>query len=100
MKRFIVKQTGFVQIEACRNFLVEVPDHISEERAQVLLENGEVELPDDDGMGWWDAPDRQWVGCDVNIEETDVYDPDGVVGGPSTEGLRVIKFEGLEGATQ
>ena len=99
MKRFIFQQTGFVQIEACRSFLVEVPDHISEEQAQVLVENGEVELPDDDGMGWWDTPDRQWVECDVEIEETDVYDPDAVMGAPSTEGLRVIKLEGLEGAT-
>jgi hypothetical protein len=51
-------------------------------------------------MGWWDTPDRQWVGCDVEIEETDVYDPDAEWPAPaSTEGLRVIKLEGLEGAT-
>ena len=99
MKRFIVEQTGFVQVEAYRSFLVEVPDHISEEQAQDLVENGEVELPDDDGMAWRDQPDRQWVGFDVEIEETDVYDPDAVMGAPSTEGLRVIKLEGLEGAT-
>ena len=90
MKLFIVEQTGFVQIEAYRSFLVEVPDHISEEQAQDLVENGEVELPDDDGMGWWDTPDRQWVGCDVEIEDTELYDLDAVMGGPSTEGLRVI----------
>jgi hypothetical protein len=90
MKRFIVEQTGLVQVEASRRFLVEVPDHISEKQVQELLENEDVELPDDDGMGWWDTPDRQWVGCDVEIEDTELYDLDAVMGGPSTEGLRVI----------
>ena len=99
MKRFIVEQTGLVQVEATRRFVVELPDHVNKEQAQVLVENEQVELPDDDGMGWWDTPDRQWVGCDVEIEVTDVYDPDAVMGAPLTEGLRVIKLEGLEGAT-
>src|SRR5262249_51190364 len=99
MKRFIVEQTGYVQIEACRSFVIEVPNHISKEQAQELVENGEAELPDDDSMGWWDTPDRQWVGCDVEIEVTDVYDPDAVTGRPSTEGLRVIRLHVQEGAT-
>lgn len=32
MKRFIVEQSGFVQVEAGRRFIVEVPDHINEEK--------------------------------------------------------------------
>ena len=99
MKCFIVEHTGLVQVEATRRFVVELPDNVSEKQAQDLVENGEVERPDDDGMGWWDTPDRQWVGCDVEIEETDVYDPDAVMGAPSTEGLRVIRLHVQEGAT-
>src|SRR5262245_15809138 len=92
MKRYIVDQLGFVLVEASRRFVVEVPDHISEEQAQELVENDSVPLPDDDGMEWWDTPDRKCLGYDVEIEETDVYDPQTVLGGPSVEGLRVIQF--------
>jgi len=96
MKRFIVDQTGFVQLEASRRFIIEVPDHISDEQAQELLDEGQVSLPDDEeGMEWWDTPDRKWVGYDVDIEDSDVYEP-GIV---RTDKLRVIRLE-MEGATE
>ena len=72
--------------------------NISEEQAQNLVESKQDTFPDNDDMAWRDQPDRSWSGYDVEIEETDVYDPDAVMGAPSTEGLRVIKLEGLEGA--
>lgn len=95
MKRFIVEQTGYVQLEATRRFVVEVPDDMNEEQAQELLEDLQEPLPDDEGMAWWDEPDRSWSGYDVEFTETDVYDPETVVGGPKTEGLRVMTLEGL-----
>lgn len=93
MKRFIVDQTGFVQLEATRRFIVEVPNHISEEQAQELVDAGQVSLPEDEGMEWWDTPDRKWLGYDVEIEDTDVYDPETSFVAPRTEGLRVICLE-------
>jgi hypothetical protein len=93
MKRFIVEQNGFVQVEASRRFIIEVPDHISEGKAQELVEGDQVLLPDDEGMEWWDMPDRKWSGYDVEIEETDVYDPETLLVAPSTDGLRVIRVE-------
>lgn len=87
MKRFVVDQHGIVEVEASRSFIVEVPDHISEEQVQELIANGP--LPDEDGMEWWDTPDRKWLGYDVDIEETVVYEPEN----PGAEGLSVIRLE-------
>ncbi len=97
MKRFIVEQIGYVQLEASRRFVVELPDHISEEEAQELVESGDVPLPDEDGMEWTDELDQKWIGYDVEIMETDVYDPEPVTGSRSTAGLRVVRLEGQEG---
>jgi hypothetical protein len=47
-------------------------------------------------MEWADEHGRQWVAFDVQIDTTDVYDPDTVAGAPRTEGLKVIKLEGAE----
>lgn len=96
MKRFVVEQNGFIQVEASRRFLVEVPDHISEEEARKTLEDLQDRLPDNEGMEWRDEPDRNWVGYDVEIEGTEVYDPDTEFVAPATEGLIVIKLDGLD----
>jgi hypothetical protein len=92
MKRYIVEQNGQVQVDASRRFVIEVPDHITEEQAQDLLVSETVTLPEDDGMEWWDLADRKWVGYLVEIEETDVHDPETIWGTPSVEGLRVIRL--------
>lgn len=99
MKRYIVEQTGFVQLEATRRFVVEVPDHISEDQAEQLVENAQEAFPEDEGMEWWDHPDRSWTGYDVEITETEVYDPDAVWGSPRTEELKVIRLEGHDNDT-
>jgi hypothetical protein len=96
MKKFIVEQLGYVQLEATRMFVVEVPDHISEEQAQELLEDLQEPLPDEGKMAWWDEPDRSWSGYDVEFTETEVYDPETVVGGPKTDGLTVVRLKGLD----
>ena len=98
IKRFIVEQTGFVQLEACRRFVAEVPDHCSEEQARQLVEDVQESFPDDDGMEWRDEFGRHWVGYDVEIDGTEVYDPDTEWAAPDTEGLKIIKLEGHEGA--
>lgn len=97
MKRYIVDQIGFVQVEATRRFVVEVPNDISEEEAQQLLEEGHLPLPEGDGMEWWDTPDRKWLGYEVEIEDIEVYDPETVMGTPSTDGLRVVWLQELKG---
>lgn len=49
-----------------------------------------MSLPDDEeGMEWWDTPDRKWLGYDVEIEDTEVNDLEM----PSTEGLRVGRLD-------
>jgi len=94
MKRFVVEQTGMVQLEATRQFVIEVPDHFTEDQTEELLQH--TSLPDECGMEWADEHGRQWVAFDVQIDTTDVYDPDTVAGAPRTEGLKVIKLEGAE----
>lgn len=78
MKRFYVEQLGNVQVEATRSFIVEVPDDFTEEQAQDLLRDFDRQLPDTEGMEWRDHDDRDWVGVDVDVLETDIYDADTV----------------------
>ena len=94
MKRFIVEQNGFVKVEAFRVFVVEVPDHITEEQVQEFVET--ETFPEDEDMAWWDEPDRSWSGYDVEFTDTEVHDPDAFVGGPDTKRLKVIRLEGLD----
>jgi hypothetical protein len=91
MKRFVVEQTGMVQLEATRRFVVEVPDHFTEDQTEDLLQH--TSLPDEEyeeDMAWSDDLDRLWIGYDVEIDSTDIYDPDNVAGAPATDGLKVI----------
>ena len=96
MKRFIVEQKGFVQIEACRRFLIEVPDHFSGELARQWVEAEEESLPGDDSMAWCGGLSDHYVGYDVEIAETDVHDAGAATGAPATDGLRVVSFDGLD----
>ena len=96
MKRFVVDQVGFVQVEATRRFLVEVPDHVTEEQAQELVLQSEDTFPADDEMAWTDDGIRNWVGYDVEIENTEVYEPTEMMSAPPLEGLTVIKLQELE----
>lgn len=86
MKRFYIEQLGNVQVEAARSFIVEVPNDFSEEQAQELLHDFDRQLPGTEGMKWRDHDDRDWVGFDVNVLETDIYDADS----RDTKGLEVI----------
>jgi hypothetical protein len=90
MKRFIVEQLGFVQVEAERRFLLEVPDDCTLEEAAELLEGVSESSLDGEGMEWTDNNDQNWLGFNVQIDTTEVYDPDTVAGAPPTEGLKVI----------
>jgi hypothetical protein len=91
MKRFYVEQLGNVQVEAARSFIVEVPDDFTEEQAQELLRDFDRQLPGTEGMEWRGDDDRDWVGFDVDVLETDIYDADNV----KTEGLEVIRLADL-----
>lgn len=51
----------------------------------------EESSPDKDGLEWYDTPDRSWVAYDVEITDTEVYDPDSVVCAP-TDGLKVVRL--------
>jgi hypothetical protein len=93
MKRYVVEQNGIMQLEAARRFLVEVPDHFTEDQTEALLEKLEGSLPDEEGMEWTDGIDRKWLGVDVEIDTTNVYDPDSVAGARTKEGLKVITLE-------
>ena len=92
MKRFVVEQDGEVLLEATRRFVVEVPDHFTEEQTAALLEKAQASISDEEGMEWSDDLDRKWVGYDVEIGTTEVYDPDTVLGAPAAEGLKVIRL--------
>lgn len=96
MKRFIVEQSGYVQLEASRLFVVEVPDDMSEEQAEALVDELQDTFPEDEGMAWRDDLGRNWSGYAVEFSETEVYDPDVVVGGPTTKGLTVIRLKGFD----
>ena len=87
MKRFVVEQTGMVQLEATRQFVVEVPDHFTEDQTEELLQH--TSLPNEEGMEWTDG-DRLWTGYDVEIDTTCVYAPD--TNAVSEGGLKVIKL--------
>jgi hypothetical protein len=93
MKRFVVEQTEMVQLEADRRFLLEVPDDCTLEEAAELLEGVSEALLDREGIEWTDNNDQNWLGYNVEIDTTEVYDPDAVSGAPPTEGLKVIKLE-------
>jgi hypothetical protein len=91
MKRFVVEQTGMVQIEVTRQFMVEVPDHFTEDQTEELLHH--TSLPDEEGMEWTDELQRQWVAYDVEIDTTCAYDPD--PNAASEDGLKVISWTAL-----
>lgn len=93
MKTFVVEQIGQVQIEATRIFVVEVPDHTSEDEIQELLEEMQSDLPDNENMAWEDETKQKWSGYNVEDIETVVSDPGTVMGGPSTEGLSIVQLE-------
>jgi hypothetical protein len=78
-----------VQLEAERQFVVEVPDHFTEDQTEELLQH--TSLPDECGMEWADEHGRQWVGFDVEIDTTSVYDPD--TNTVTEDGLKVINLE-------
>jgi hypothetical protein len=88
MKRFIVEQRGYVQLGAGRRFLVEAPDHFNEDRVEEQLKD--VDLPEDQGMEWSDEHERKWTCFDVEVEETEVYDPETTLGADEIEGLPVV----------
>lgn len=96
MKKSIVDQLGYVQLEATRRFVLEVPDDIGEEQARELLEDLQEPLPDEGKMAWWDQPDRSWSGYDVEFTETAVYEPETDFGAAKTDGLTVVKLKGLD----
>jgi len=93
MKKFLVEQAGYVQLEASRRFLVEVPDDLTREEVQELVKEAEWSLPDDEDMAWKDDLDRGWIAYDVEIESTDVLDADAVAE-ESTQRLKVIRLGG------
>lgn len=88
MKKFIVEQLGYVQLEANRTFIVEVPDDMTEEDAEELVKD--QTLPEDESMAWKDDLGHKWIGYDVEIWETDVYESDGI------GGLKVINLDELD----
>lgn len=94
MKRFMVEQNGYVQLEAWRTFIVEVPNHFTEEQVYELV-NGQDDLIEEkqDG-GWVDDLERAWIGYDVDIVETSV-DPvdDDETDVPALADLEVVRIE-------
>lgn len=92
MRKLIVEQTGSVQVEAERRFVVEVPDDVTDEQAEELLREMQ-DATDVDEVEWTDDGGRHWVGFDVECVETEVHDPDTVVGSPGVTGLRVIRLD-------
>jgi hypothetical protein len=88
MKRFVVEQTGMVQLEATRQFVIEVPDHFTEDQTEELVQD--TSLPDEVGIEWADEDGRQWVAFEVEIDATSVYEPDTC--GDNEHGLKVIKL--------
>ena len=89
MKRFVVEQTGMVQLEAARQFVVEVPDHFTEDQTEELVQH--TSLPDEYAMVWADEHGRQWAAFEVEIDTTFVYHPDTHT--VNEDELTVIKLE-------
>lgn len=91
MKRFIVDQVGFVKLEADRRFLMEVPDDCTEEEVQELIEEAQDSLPESEGLEWM-GEGQKWSGYEIEVEYTDVSDPETVAGGEA-ESLKVIRLD-------
>jgi hypothetical protein len=97
VRKLTVQQRGLIQVEVERTFAVEVPDDMTEEQAQELLENMDDSLSDDEGMAWEGGGKAggTWIGYDVEVEETEVHDPALCGGWPKPEGLTVIRLGGI-----
>jgi hypothetical protein len=81
MKRVMIEQTGSVQVDVCRKFLVEVPDDCDKEQALRLMQEMESDTHHEDAE-WADDDGTRWVGYDVEFVDTAVRDlgpVDGVV---------------------
>lgn len=91
MKRFIVEQRGYVQVEAGRAFVVEAPDTVSEEEVYDLLKTAEPVAEDED-MAWCDELERRWIGFDVDVMEIDVCEAEA----DEEPYLKVVRLDELE----
>ena len=92
MKKLIVEQVGYVQIEVERTFVIEVPDGVSECDAERALD-GDDTPSDADDIEWTDDSGQGWLGFSVESIETQVYDPDEVLGAPRPEGLKAVRLD-------
>ena len=91
MRKLIVTQTGVIQVQGSRRFLVEVPDDFTTTQVEKLLQETQFGT-DADEAEWSDESGSRWVGFDVEGVDTDVCDPDTVLGSPNMEGLKVISL--------
>jgi hypothetical protein len=73
MKTMMIEQTGSVQVDVTRKFLVEVPDDCDREQALGLLGEMESHTHLDDAE-WADDDGTRWVGYDVEFVDTAVRD--------------------------
>lgn len=94
MKRLIVEQMGYVQIEVKRAFVIEVPDGVSADDAKRALNEGEPPS-DTDNILWTDEDGTEWMGFHVEDINNWVYDPDEVLGAPRHEVQQAIPFDVL-----
>ena len=90
MRQFVVEQTGYVQVEATRRFVVEVPDDIDGDEVYERMIKAEPE-PEDEDMAWRDDTDHLWIGYDVDVWETDVCEAE--ADDPSLAEMKTIKLE-------
>lgn len=93
MKKFIIEQTGYVQVEATRRFVVEAPDDVDDGQVYDLVKAAEP-AADDEDMAWRDELDRKWIGFDVDVAEIDVCEAESDE--PSLEGMKAIKLDELQ----
>jgi hypothetical protein len=91
MKKLIVEQTGSVQVQAERKFVIEVSADLTEERMEQLRRRL-FDTPEVEEIGWADEDGRLWSGFDVEFVDTVVHDPDAVLSGLTVEGLKTVRL--------
>ena|SRR5579884_1164725 len=92
MKKLLVEQTGSVQVQAERKFVVEIPGDLSEEQIEQLRRRLFTN-PDVEEIEWTDEDGCLWSGFDVEFVDTVVHDSDAVLGKPTMEGLKVVRLD-------
>ena len=93
MERFGIEQNGCITV--CRRFVVEAPDHCSDQQVQDYLTNAREVFADGRALEWSDTLERKWSGHVVDMIETEVCELEPALAAWAIARFPVVKLEGL-----